>query len=53
MSVRYRMRRCPEGWLAIVLIGERRIASGPFPSRKEARRVARKHCAELANAKEF
>lgn len=40
-TIRHRVRRCAEGWLAIVLVGERTHKTGPYQTKREARRVAR------------
>lgn len=53
MSIRRKVRRCDEGWLAVVLIGERRIQWGPYPTKREARKVGRAECAKLAPAREY
>lgn len=39
--VRWRVRRCPDGWLPVVLIGEEPWSLGVQPTKHLARDVAR------------
>lgn len=48
--VRWRVRRCPDGWLAIVLLGEERLTLGCRSSKAIARELARSHAALVRGA---
>jgi hypothetical protein len=52
-AIRHKVRRCEDGWLAVVLIGERRLQWGPYVNKRVARKIARAECAKIAPAREY
>ena len=48
--VRWRVRRCADGWLPVVLIGEEPFTMAPRASKHDARANARAKAAEISGA---
>lgn len=48
--VRWRVRRAPEGWLAIILVGEEPSTLGRFDCKAEAKRIARGKASAMKSA---
>lgn len=48
--VRWRVRRCPDGWLPVVLIGEQPMTFNAQPTKGQAREIARNSAKELRAA---
>jgi hypothetical protein len=49
-TVKVRVRRIPDGWLSLVLVGERENGAGPFPTKRLAKQDARARAAKFAAA---
>lgn len=49
-TVKTRVRRIADGWLSLVLVGERVNPAGPFPTKREAKHDARSRAAKFAAA---
>lgn len=47
-NVRSKVRRTRDGWLGVVLVGERELCLGPFASKREARKQAKGTAREFA-----
>jgi hypothetical protein len=45
--VRWRVRRCPDGWLPVVLIGEEPYTMACEPDKRTARTIARNRAEQL------